>query len=50
MQNCDVNNDWCLVLLVVNGKETKVSKIVYTVMLKGQIKVMYDFKWIRCMF
>ena len=35
-------------LSVVNGKESKLSQLLYTIMLKEQEKGLYDFKWIRC--
>ena len=35
-------------LSVVNGKESKLSQFMYTIMLKEQEKGLYDFKWIRC--
>ena len=35
-------------LSIVNGKESKLSKLFYTIMLKEQEKGFYDFKWIRC--
>ena len=35
-------------LSAVNGKESKLSKLMYTKMFKEQDKGLYDFKWIRC--
>ena len=35
-------------LSIVNGKESKLSKLLYTIMLKGHEKGSYNFKWIRC--
>ena len=33
-------------LSVVNGKESKLSNLLYTKMLKDQVKGVYDLKWI----
>ena len=38
----------CFWLSIVNGKESKLSKRLYTIMLKEQEKGFYEFKWIRC--
>ena len=35
-------------LLIVNGKESKLSKSLYSIMLKEHEKGSYNFKWIRC--
>ena len=35
-------------LSIVNGKESKLSKLLYTIMLKEHEKGSYNFKWIRC--
>ena len=35
-------------LLIVNGKESKLSKLLYSIMLKEHEKGSYNFKWIRC--
>ena len=35
-------------LSIVNGKESKLSKLLYTIMLKKQENVFYDSKWIQC--
>ena len=32
----------------VNGKESKLSKLLYSIMLKEHEKGSYNFKWIRC--
>ena len=38
----------CFWLSVVNGKESKLSKLLYSIMLKEHEKGSYNFKWIRC--
>ena len=35
-------------LSIVNGKESKLSKLLYSIMLKEHEKGPYNFKWIRC--
>ena len=35
-------------LSIVNGKESKLSKLLYSMMLKEHEKGSYNFKWIRC--
>ena len=35
-------------LSIVNGKESKLSKLLYAMMLKEHEKGSYNFKWIRC--
>ena len=35
-------------LSIVNGKESKLSKLLYSIMLKEHEKGSYNFKWIRC--
>ena len=35
-------------LSIVNGKESKLSKLLYPIMLKEHEKGSYNFKWIRC--
>ena len=35
-------------LSVVNGKESKLSKLMYTIILKEHEKGLYVFKWNRC--
>ena len=35
-------------LSIVNGNESKLSKLLYTIKLKQQERGFYDFKWIRC--
>ena len=35
-------------LSIVNGKESKLSKLLYSIMLKEHEKGYYNFKWIRC--
>ena len=35
-------------LSIVNGKESKLSKLLYSIMLKEHKKGSYNFKWIRC--
>ena len=37
-------------LSIVNGKGSKSSKLLYTIMLKEQENVFYDFKCIRCIY
>ena len=39
----------CFWLSIVKGKESKLSKLLYSIMLKKHEKVLfYNFKWIRC--
>ena len=35
-------------LSIVNGKESKLSKLLYSIMLREHEKGSYNFKWIRC--
>ena len=35
-------------LSIVNGKESKLSKLLYSIMVKEHEKGSYNFKWIRC--
>ena len=35
-------------LSIVNGKESKLSKLLYLIMLKEHEKGSYNFKWIHC--
>ena len=35
-------------LSIVNGKESKLSKLLYSIMLKEHEKGSYNLKWIRC--
>ena len=35
-------------LSIVNGKESKLSKLLYLIILKEHEKGSYNFKWIRC--
>ena len=35
-------------LSIVNRKESKLSKLLYSIMLKEHEKGFYNFKWIRC--
>ena len=35
-------------LSIVNGKGSKLSKLLYTIMFNEQEKGVNDFKWIRC--
>ena len=35
-------------LSIVNGKESKLSKLLYAIMLKEHEKGSYNFKWTRC--
>ena len=35
-------------LSIVNGKESNLSKLLYSIMLKEHEKGIYNFKWIRC--
>ena len=37
-------------LSIVNGKESKLSKLLYSIMLKEHEKGSYNFKWIRCIY
>ena len=35
-------------LSIVNGKESKLSKLLYSIMFKEHKKGSYNFNWIRC--
>ena len=35
-------------LSIVNGKESKLSKLLYSIMFQGHEKGSYNFKWIHC--
>ena len=35
-------------LSIVNGKKSKLSKLLYSILLKEHEKASYNFKWIRC--